>query len=208
MPGLFINTVGFVSFLWTWTGFVCLRPLCRICSNGTAVLTNSHVSSGHYQRCNHETAAMGKAVESLSTNFHTFLQMFQHFKNGNTFKITQCFFSIFVNSMEGKNKPLSGKWVLDPWRAWKLKWKRGRKEMYVLKIFWTDFQGYIYSFGWISGETFDWNWTGLSGVWWSCSLLFAFWGLSTKGVSSLQPSSGKRLREHPAGSALQGVIRA
>ena len=25
---------------------------------------------------------------------------------------------------------------------------------------WTDFQGYIYSFGWISGETFDWNWTG------------------------------------------------
>ena len=92
MPGLFINTVGFVSFLWTWTVFVCLRPLCRICSNGTAVLTNSHVSSGHYQRCNHETAAMGKAVESLSTNFHTFLQMFQHYKNCNTFKITHCFF--------------------------------------------------------------------------------------------------------------------
>ena len=30
---------------------------------------------GHYQRCNHETAATGKAVESLSTDFHTFLQM-------------------------------------------------------------------------------------------------------------------------------------
>ena len=45
-----------------------------ICFNGT-VLTNSHVSSGHYQRCNHETAAMGKAVESLSTDFHTFLKI-------------------------------------------------------------------------------------------------------------------------------------
>ena len=72
IPGLFINTVGFVSFL-NWICVFASLPG-WICSNGT-VLTNSHVSSGHYQRCNHETAPMGKAVESLSTDFHTFLQM-------------------------------------------------------------------------------------------------------------------------------------
>ena len=75
IPGLFINTVGFVSFL-NWICVFASLPG-WICSNGT-VLTNSHVSSGHYQRCNHETAPMGKAVESLSTDFHTFLQMICH----------------------------------------------------------------------------------------------------------------------------------
>ena len=76
---------------------------------------------------------MGKAVESLSTNFHTFLQMFQHFKNGTTLKITQCFFSIFVNSVKGKKQITLWKMGAGSMESVKAK-RKERKDGDLLKI--------------------------------------------------------------------------
>ena len=75
---LFINTVGFVGFLGlNWITCVFASPLARFALMARCWLIPMSLSGhcGHYQRCNHETAAMGNSVESLSTDFHTFLQM-------------------------------------------------------------------------------------------------------------------------------------